>query len=145
MRLAWLNTRFGVNFVAAGLVTTLVTIPLIMVQDISFLVTGTWSKFFLLRQSLYILYAATAAVFCAVNFLTFRPGLPKFVTALLAISFASYVVQPFVPVHQHWLSGVCIGRILGFCSILLLVRTYLLEVKVKPVAGNAQASPRTAK
>ena len=141
MRRDWLNTRFGLNFVAAGLVLTLLSVVNIMVQDIAFLVTGTWPKLSLLREALYVLYAAVAALFSVVNFFTFLPGLPRFVTVALVISFVSYVVQPFFPVPQHGLTAVCIGRILGFCSLLLLVWSYMSEQKTKRITPSMRTSP----
>jgi len=122
--------RFGINFVAVGLVAASVAIPVIMVLDIWFLVTGVWPKLSLHREVLYHLLATVAAVFSAGSFFVFRPGLPKFVTVVLAISFGSYVVQPFVPIHGNQQQTVlCVARILGFCTLLLLVCRYFLDLK----------------
>ena len=127
-----LKTRFGINFVAVGLVAALFAIPVIMVQDIWFLVTGVWPKYPLHREVLYYLLAAVAAVFSAGSFFVFRPGLPKFVTVVLAVSFGSYLAQPFVPIHGNQQQTVlCIARILGFCTLLLLAWRYFSDLKAE--------------
>jgi hypothetical protein len=134
MTLDWLHSRFGINFVAIGLVAALVVIAVIVFQDVSFLVTGVWPKLPWYREVLYHLLAAVAAIFSAVSFFVFRPGLPRFVAVVVAISFGSYVVQPFVDIHSHQLTALCIARILGLCTLLLLVRTYLVDLKAGRVA-----------
>jgi hypothetical protein len=134
MRLGWLHSRFGINFVAVGIVATIVAAGVIGVQDIWFLVTGLWLRLPWYREVLYCLLAAVAAIFTAVNVFVFRPGLPRFVAVVVAICFASYVVQPFAQVSLPHLTAICSGRILGFCTLLLLVRTYFVDLKAGRVA-----------
>jgi hypothetical protein len=75
----WLYSRFGINFVAVGLVAALVVVAVIVIQDVSFLVTGLWPKLPWYRDVLYHLLAAVAAIFSVVSFFIFRPGMPRFV------------------------------------------------------------------
>jgi hypothetical protein len=121
----WLYSRFGINFVAIGLVAALVAVPVIVIQDASFLVTGVWPKLPSHREVLYHLLAAVAAVFSAGSFFVFRPGLARVVAVVVAISFGSYVVQPFAILHSHQVAALCVARIFGFCTLLLLVRAIL--------------------
>lgn len=130
----WLYSRFGINFVAVGLVAGLIVVAVIVIQDISFLVTGVWPKLPWYREVLYHLLAAVAAVFSIVSFFIFRPGLPRIVALVVAISFGSYVLQPFATFHSHQLTALCVARILGFCTLLLLLRTYFVELRTGRVA-----------
>jgi hypothetical protein len=130
----WLNSRFGINFVAIGLVGGLVAIAVIAVQDVSFLFSGMWPKLPWYREALYYSLSTVAAVFWAVNFFVFRSGLPRVVAIIVAISFGSYLVQPFADIHSHQLTALCLARILGFCTPLLLMRTYVVDLKAGRVA-----------
>jgi hypothetical protein len=130
----WLSSRFGINFVAIGLVASLVAVPVIAFQDVSYLVTGAWPKLPWHREILYFLLAGGAAVFWVAHVFVFRAGSPRFVAAVVAISFSSYVVQRFANIHSHLLAGLCLARILGFCTLLLLVRTYRVDLKTGRVA-----------
>src|SRR6266853_1363472 len=109
----WLYSRFVINFVAIGLVAALVAVPVIVIQDASFLVTGMWPKLPWYREVLYHLLATVAAVFSAGSFFVFRPGLARVVAVVIAIAFGSYVVQSFVIVHSHQLAALCVARIVG--------------------------------
>jgi hypothetical protein len=134
MNPAWLNSRFGMNFVAIGLVASLVAIPVIAFQDVLFLVTGVWPGLPWYRELLYLLLAAAAAVFWATHVFVFRPRSPRFLAIVLAISFGSYIVQPFANIQPHLLTELCLARILGFCTLLLLVRTYWVDLRAGRVA-----------
>jgi hypothetical protein len=129
MTRAWLYSRFGINFVAVGLVAAFFAVTVIMIQDASFLVTGVWPKLPWYREVLYDLLAAIASVFSASSVFIFHPGLPRFVAAVVAISFGSYVVQPFVIVHHSQLTAICAARVLGFCTLLLLAWVYFANLK----------------
>ncbi len=133
MTIDWLRSRFGINFVAVGIVAALVVVAVIAFQDVSFLVTGVWLKLPWYREVLYHLLAAVVAIFFAVSFFVFRPGMPRFVAVVVAISYVSYVVQPFADVHSHQLTTLCLARLLGFCTLLLLVRAYLVDIKAARV------------
>jgi len=124
MKATWLNTGFGTNFVAMGLVAALLSIGLITIQDIVFLVSGTWLKFTLYRQVMYVLLAAIAALFAGVSVFTFRPALPKLIALAVSVAFGSYAIQLFVPMPRHLQTAVCTGRILAFCSLILLFWGY---------------------
>jgi hypothetical protein len=131
----WLNLRFGVDFAAIGLLAVCVGVALVLIQDIWFLATGAWPAMWLYDKVLSYLAAAVAAVFLVATFFVFRPGLPKYIAVILAISFASYVVQPLLPVHGYrQVAVLCIARTLGFCSLLLLVREYLIDLRAGRVA-----------
>ncbi len=135
MRRDWLLTRRATKFVGFGLVAVCVAVPVIIIEDVWFLSTGVWPKLWPGDEVLFHLLAAVAAAFCAANFFIFRPGLARFVAVVLAISFASYVIQPFAPIHGHeQLTALSVGRIVGFCTLLLLVRTYVLDLKAGKVA-----------
>ena len=67
------------------------------------------------------LLAGVAALFSVANFFVFRPGLPKAVTLILAVSFGSYVIQWFSPVHDQRLTFLCVARLIGFSSLALLL------------------------
>ena len=135
MRRNWLNTRFGIDFVAIGLVAVCVGVALVVFQDIWFVATGAWPAMWLYDKVLSYLAAAVATVFSLVNFFVFRPGLPKYVAVILAVSFASYVVQSLLPIHIYWEVAVfCIARTVGFCTLLLLARAYFLDRKAGKVA-----------
>ena len=135
MRRNWLNTRFGINFVAIGLVAVCVGVALVVFEDIWFVATGASPAMWLYDKVLCYLAAAVAAVFSVLSFFVLRPGLPKYVAVILAISFASYVVQPLLPVHGYrQVEVLCIARTVGFCSLLLLAREYRLDLKAGKVA-----------
>lgn len=130
MQRNWLLTPRGTWFVAIGLVAICVGAPLIIIQDVGFLTSGAWPKLWLYDKVLIYVSALVATLFCVATFSIFRSGLPKFVTVVVAVSFGSYVVQPFAPIHGHeQLAAISIGRIIGLCSLLLLVRRYVLDVK----------------
>jgi hypothetical protein len=134
MRRYWLNTRFGINFVAVGLVAVWVAAAVIVVQDVWFLSTGTWPKLPLHREVLYELLAAVAAAFSITSFFVLRPGLPKIAAVVLTISYASYVIQSFAPIHGHdHLVVLCVSRMFGFCTLLLLIRRYFLDLKAERI------------
>lgn len=130
----WLLTPRGTRCVAIGLVAICVGAPLIVIRDVGFLTSGAWPKWWLYDRVLIYASALVATLFCITSFSIFRSGLPKFVAAVVAVSFASYVAQPFVPLHGHeQLAAISIGRIIGLCSLLLLVRRYVLDVKAGKV------------
>ncbi len=130
----WLKTRFGIDFVAIGLVAVCIAAPIIVLHDIWFVTTGEWPRLWLFDKVLLYLLAAVAVVFSVASVFVFRPGLPKWVATIVAVSFASYVVQPLVPIHSHaQVSAVCVARAVGLCTILLLVRSYVTDLK----AGKA--------
>jgi hypothetical protein len=131
----WLNSRFGIDFLAVGVVASIFTGLFIVAQDAVFLVTGAWPKLPSYRLVVLIPLAGVASIFWAVTFFIFRPGWPKVVAAALAISFGSYLVQHFVPILPAQLTALCIARVLVFCTPLLLVRAYYAERKAKGVAG----------
>ena len=135
MRRDWLYTQFGINFVAVGLVAAWFAVAIIVTCDVWFLISGAYPKPPLHREILYGLVAAIAAVYSAVNFFIFRPGWPRVVTVVVALCFSSWVIQLFVPIHNpHQLAALALARIVGLCTLLLLVRTYLADVK----AGRAE-------
>ena len=129
MQFDWLRSRFGINFVAVGIVAAVIAAAAIAFQDISFLLSGVWPTLPWYREVLYHLLAAIAAIFFAVSFFVFRPGLPKFVAVIVAMSFSSYVIQPFTYVHSHQLTALCVARLLGLCTLLLLMQTYVADIK----------------
>jgi hypothetical protein len=136
MKRHWLNTRFGIDFVAIGLVAVCVGVALVVFQDIWFVTTGSSPAMFLYDKGLSYLAASVATVFSVVSFFVFRPGLPKYVAVTLAISFASYVLQPLLPLHGYRpVETLCIARTVGLCSLLLLAREYLVYLN----AGKAAA------
>jgi hypothetical protein len=130
----WLSSRFGIDFVAVGLVATLVAAAVIVLQDVSYLVLGVWPQLPWYREVLYHLLAAVAAIFWVVSFFVFRPGSPRFVAVVAVISFGTYVLQPFADIHSHQLTALCLARTLGFCTLILPVRTYLVDLKAGRVA-----------
>ncbi len=135
-RRGWLNMRFGIDFAAIGLVAVCVGAALVVFQDTWFVATGALPAVWPYDNALSYLAAAVATVFLAATFFAFRPGLPKYVVAILAISFASYVAQPLLPVHGYRQAAVlCIARTAGFCSLLLLVREYFLDLKARKAAS----------
>ncbi len=131
----WLKTRFGIDFVAIGLIAVCVTAPIILFHDMWFVATGEWPTLWLYDRVLLYVLTSAAAVFSAASVFVFRPGLPRYVAGIVAISFASYVVQPLVPIHGHvQASAVCIARAVGLCTILLLVQSYVTDLKAGTVA-----------
>ena len=127
--------RYGIDFAAIGLFAVCVGVVLVVFHDVWFIVTGAAPAMWLYDKVLSYLAAAVAAVFLIASFFTFRPGLPKYVAVILAISFASYVVQPLLPVHGYRQAAVlCIARTVGFGSLLLLMREYLFDLKAGKVA-----------
>ena len=131
----WLNTRFGIDFVAIGLFAVCVGVILVVLQDIWFVATGASPAMWIYDKVLSYLAAAIGAAFSVVSFFVFRSGLPKYVAVILAVSFASYVVQPFLPVHGYrQIEVLCIARTVGFCSLTLLAREYILDLKTRKIA-----------
>jgi hypothetical protein len=134
---SWLVTGFGIDFVAVGILGVWFGAPLIAFHDIWFLATGTPPAMFPYDKALTYLAAAVAAVFSCVNLFVFRPGLPKYVTVILAILFGSYVVQPLLPVRTYpGIAAICICRIVGFCTLLLLVRASVIHLRAGKTARN---------
>jgi ABC-type enterochelin transport system permease subunit len=134
MKRDWLNMRRGIDFAAIGLLAVCVGVALVVFQDIWFVATGTPPAMWLYHRLLSYLAAAVGSVFSVASFFVFRPGLPKYVAAILAISFALYVLQPLLPVHGYReVAFLCIVRTVGFCSLLLLVREYLRDLKAGKV------------
>ena len=130
MRRDWLNMRFGIDFAAIGLLAVCVGVTLVVFHDIWFLATGAVPAMWLSDKVLSYLAAAVAAVFLVASFFIFRPGLAKYVAVILTISFASYVIQPFLPLHGYrQVAVLCIARAVGFCSLLLVVRKYRSDLK----------------
>ena len=125
----WLGTRFGLNFLAVGIVATLVGASVILIQDVAFLFTSEWPRLSLGREVIYVVLAAVASVFAIANVYIFRSGLPKYIAGILAISFGSYVVQSFVHPNAQVLRFISAARSIGICTLLLLVRTYFVESK----------------
>jgi hypothetical protein len=130
----WLASRFGINSVAFGIVAALIVVVVIVWRDVLFLITGAWPKLSWYREVLYHLLAAVAALFFGVSFFFFRPGLPRFVAVVVAISFASYVVQPFAAIPSQPLTALCVARIVGFCTLLMLLRVYFVDLRAGRVA-----------
>jgi hypothetical protein len=133
-RRSWLASRFGINFVAVGIVATFLAVAVIEAQDVSFCVTGAWPKMPWYRDILYQLFAGVAAIFWGVNSFFFRSKLPRFAAVIIAMSFGSYIVQPFHNIPSHQLTALCLARLLGFCGLLLLARTYIVDLKAGRVA-----------
>lgn len=130
MRRDWLNMRFGVDFAAIGLLALCIGIALIAFHDIWFIATGAAPAIWTFDKVLSYLAAAVAAVFAAASFFIFRPGLAKYVAVILAMSFASYLVQPLLPVHGYRaIKIISVARTIGFCSLLPLVRRYLFDLR----------------
>jgi CBS domain containing-hemolysin-like protein len=130
MRLNWLNRRFGTDFVAIGIVAVCVGVFLVVFHDFWFLATGEPPAIWLYDKVLSYLAAAVAAVFLTASFFIFRPGLPKYIAVILTISSASYVVQPLLPVHGYrQIAVLCVARTVAFCTLLLLMRRYRLDMK----------------
>lgn len=128
----WLYSRFGINFVAGGLVASIFACLVVVVQDAVLLVTGVWPKLPLHREIEILAFAGVASVFWTVTTFIFRPGWPKFASGALAISFGSYVVQPFVPIPPAQLTAFCIARVLAMCTpLLFLARAYFADHKVR--------------
>ncbi len=135
MRRDWLNMRFGIEFAAIGLVAVCVGVALVVFHDIWFMATGASPAIWLYDKVLTYLTAAVAAAFSVASFFVFRPGLAKYVAVILAISFALYVVQPLLPVHGYrQVAILCVARTVGFCSLLLLVREYVVALMAGKVA-----------
>ena len=125
MRRDSLNMRLGIDFAAIGLLAVCVGVALVVFDDIWFIATGAAPAMWLYDKVLSYLAAAVAAVFLVASFFIFRPGQPKYVAVILATSFASYVVQPLLPVHGYrQIAALCVARTVGFCTLLLLVRQY---------------------
>ncbi|HEV2116799.1 MAG TPA: hypothetical protein VGR48_12275 [Terriglobales bacterium] len=125
MQRNWLLTARGTWFVAIGIVAISCGAALIIIQDVGFLMSGAWPKLWLYDEVLIYVSASVAALFCIASFSILRSGLAKFVTVVVAVSFASYVVQPFTPIHGHeQLTAISISRVIGLCTLLLLVLRY---------------------
>jgi hypothetical protein len=129
MTFHWLDSRFGINFLGVGLVATPIAVAIVVFQDVSLLLTGLWPKLSWCPEAYLHLVAAAAAIFWAVSFFAFRSRSPRFVAVVVALSLASYVVQPFTDFHFNQLKAISLARVLGLCTLLLLARTYTLELK----------------
>src|SRR5215470_5149464 len=90
-----LDSKFGINFVGVGLVATAISVPVVVFQDVSFLLTGVWPKLVWCPEAYFYLIAAAAGIFWAVSSFSFRSGSPRFVAVIVAVSLASFVVQVF--------------------------------------------------
>jgi hypothetical protein len=135
MRRDWLNTEFGMNFAAIGLVSVCVALPCIIIQDIWFVATGVSTTLWAFDEVVFDLAAGVAAVFWVINIFVFRPGLPKYVAVVLVISFASYVFQPLLPLHAYReVAVLCIARTIGCLTILLLAWVYHRDLKAGKVS-----------
>jgi hypothetical protein len=135
MRRHWLNSRLGIKFVAVGLFAIAVAAPLIILQDIWFISTGARPTLWLYDEVLCYALAAVATAHLIASFFVLRPGLPKYVAVIVALSFASYVVQPFLPIHNYkHMALLSIIRTVGLCTLLSIAWEYQSDLKAKKLA-----------
>jgi hypothetical protein len=109
MRRGWLGTAAGPNVVAIGIVASALSLVMFTIQDLLTLLTGEFAAFHGPKGIWYVLLATLAALFSAMNVFVFRPGLPRFLAALLSITMASHVLEQFValPTQQLKLAALC--------------------------------------
>lgn len=130
MKRDWMHTRFGINAVGIGVVAVCVGVAFVLFHDVYLLAAGTPPEMWRYDRVLSDLAAGVGALFSIVSFFVFRPGLPRCVAAILAISLASYVFQPLLPVHGFRTDVVlCVARIAGCSSLLLLAHAYVRDLK----------------
>ncbi|HUA99575.1 MAG TPA: hypothetical protein VMA34_14690 [Terracidiphilus sp.] len=135
MKRDWFNMRFGIDFAAVGLLAVCVGAALVVFHDIWFVAAGAPPAMWLYDEVLSYLAAAAAAIFSVACFFVFRRGFPKYVAIVLAVSFASYVAQPLLPLHSYRQAAVlCTGRTLGLSSLPLLAWKYILDRRAGKVA-----------
>jgi hypothetical protein len=109
MRRGWLGTATGLNVVAIGIVASALSLVMFTIQDLLTLLTGKFAAFHGPKGIWYVLLAILAALFSAMTVFVFRPGLPRFLAALLSITMASHVFEQFValPTQQLKLAALC--------------------------------------
>jgi hypothetical protein len=109
MRRGWLGTATGLNVVAIGIVASALSLVMFTIQDLLTLLTGKFAAFHGPKGIWYVLLAILAALFSAMTVFVFRPGLPRFLAALLSITMASHVLEQFValPTQQLKLAALC--------------------------------------
>lgn len=137
-----LNTPFGINFVAIGIVAVLNAVLVVVFHDIYFLATGATGKVWLPDQVLAYALVTVAAIFSIANIFILRRGLPKYVAGILAASLTSLLVQPLLPLHSYrQVALLCGARIIGCSSILLLAGTYVLDRRAERAARRCEMNP----
>src|SRR5580704_11553032 len=101
MRRAWLETSTGVNVVAIGLFGIVFSLALFTLQDCWILFKGEPYVLHGPRGIWYLVWAAIAAVFSALTFFIWRPGLHRTLIALFSISMASHIFEQFILLPTH--------------------------------------------
>jgi len=120
MRRGWLGTSIGLNVVAIGIVASTLSVVMFTIQDLLTLLTGKFAAFHGPKGIWYVALAVLAALFCAMNVFVLRPGLPRFLAALLSITMASHVLEQFValPTQQLKLAAICRSFVLAVVILL---------------------------
>ncbi len=127
-KIPWLVGPLGTPFVAIGIVATIVSLTFFFFEDMYYLLRGD-PAVFLGRQYFYVPLAAIAAIFCLVSSFTFKPGFPRVVSALVAASMASYVVQHFVAIPPPKLEAIAVVRL--FISLIVILCFLSLRSKFR--------------
>lgn len=133
MKRDWLNSKVGINIVAIGIVATMLSLAVFMIEDVSILLTGNLFAFRTPRLAFYSLAAALAALFCGLTIFISRPGLPRIIIGLLAVSMASHATEHLVPMPPTSLKVIAVFRI----AISLLVIIPILRFRSEPEADNS--------
>jgi hypothetical protein len=133
MKQGWLNSKIGINIVAIGIVATMLSLAVFTVEDVAILFTGNLFAFRTPRLAFYSLAAAVAALFCGLTIFIFRPGLPRIIISLLAVSMASHATEHLVPIASTPLKVIAALRIV----VSLLVIVPILHFRSASEADNS--------
>lgn len=119
MKQDWLKSEIGINIVAIGIAATMISLMVFTVEDVSILLTGNLFAFRTFRIAFYSLTAALATLFCGLTIFIVRPGLPRIVIGLLALSMASHAIEHFVAMPATPMKVIAAFRIV--VSLLVII------------------------
>jgi|HubBroStandDraft_4_1064222.scaffolds.fasta_scaffold611994_1 hypothetical protein len=130
MKQDWLNNKTGINIVAIGIVATMLSLAVFTVEDVSILFTGKLVALRTPRLAFFSLVAALAALFCGLTIFTSRPGLPRIVIGLLAVSMASHAIEHLLSIPPTPLKVIAATRIAVSMLVIIPILRFVLRERL---------------
>src|SRR5882724_7284031 len=125
----WFGSSAVINFVALGIVATLVCLTVFTFQDCWFLF-GHFHAMPPTSRLWYTALASVATLFGIFTFIVWRWVLPRITIALVSVSMASQVVQSFGALPSQWL------RTIAFCRVCISIAVFGLYLHYKTAPRN---------
>ena len=136
MKRNWLNSETGITIIAIGIATTMLSLAVFMVEDVSILFRGSLFPFRTPRIVFYSFAAALAALFCAFSVFISRPGLARIIIGSLAVSMASHATEHLVPIPPTPLKIIAAFRIVVSLAVIIPI----LRFRAAREADNSDLS-----